>query len=117
MKFVFLETGHGRIGMWDKEEINKLTRYVNDKLGDLCKCVKRVTITKDGYLDKKCKTEYFFTVTYDFIRPISLPRFGKLSTNFNLKTNIKVYNISRNHTGEYGECSNRVVFKLKKVVK
>ena len=114
MKYVFLETGNGRLQWRDEDDINTLTRYINNKLGDLCKFVKKVTITKDGYRDKKGKTEYFFTIAYDFIRPIGLPRFSKVSANFKLKTDMKIYNISRNYTGEYGVCSDRIVFKLKK---
>ena len=52
MKYVFLETGHGRLKWREKDDIDALTRYVNDKLGDLCKFVKKVTKTKDGYRDK-----------------------------------------------------------------
>ena len=112
MKYVFPETGHGRLDMWEKEDISKLTRYVNDKLGNLCKFVGKVTTTYDGRRDiDKLKTTYaFYTVTYDFIKPIKLPHFSKMITNINAKTRIRVFDICQR---DGDNCfKSKIVFKL-----
>lgn len=82
MKFMY----KGQFGWREKEDVNKLTRYVNDRLCNYCRFVKTVTITKNEHFSNKKGWTSFITVDYNFMnKELHLPCFFRMIIRFKVK--------------------------------